>query len=780
MNNRFLFCTICAIILLMGNVCSAQVTGTIVNREKQPVGGASVTLTCKGSPAKNISISNMKGEFRVETKTLEGQDCILEIRHAAYAPYLLSLQKIPKAIELDTIRLEDNVLEEVTVMADRIIHKVDRKLLFPSQDDIRLSSSGFDLIDKVNLPGVYVDTANKKVERRGSGSVPVFINEKRASQADVVALRPDEVVRIEYIDNPGVEFGLETPTAIINFVVKPRVKGMSIGFNLNDAVTTLNGQNYIYAQYNHRLSKWGIYYQNDFSKLSRRHIDQTDSYILSDGNLHGIRREGMNTKLAYANHDFGITYDWTKKGQYTFMAQASCHFYNSPDRGHRQRIYETGKPTYYALTEPTEHYFSPTIDLFFRRYFKKNRTLTFNLVGTMYDTKYGYSFKTFDNEDFGLPTSQYGYDTDGKRYSLIGDVKFSQPLGKSSWTSGVSHLQGYTKNKYTGTSDIINDMHNSSTYLYSQISGRFSNLRYMLGLGGSYQYYSQGTESYHYFLLRPSLSLSHPFLDKGNIRYVFNISPNAPSLANLSNNRQQSNEYEYHVGNPNLKPYSRYTQTLTLSYEHKYFYTENTTGYTYSRNPILEEITRHSDANGRTWFDLGYEQQKSAADFWNYTTVQLYIIPNVLTLDGGFSYLLSRYVGNNYTHDFHRLWGYVGSKLFFGKWSFRASWSAKERNFRGESENTTGQNIEAQVNYKLSQNLSIGLYGSHLFLKNGSTFGEATHSQFIKKDLTVYIPEWGNMISLNLTWNLSRGRKYQSDQKGVWNRDSETGIFKGK
>ena len=323
MNNRFVFFTTCAIMLLMGNVCSAQVTGTIVNREKQPVGDASVTLTCQGKPTKSISISNKNGRFSVETKMLEGQDCILEIRHAAYAPYLLSLQKIPNAIELDTIRLEENVLEEVTVMADRIIHKVDRKLLFPSQDDIKRSNSGYDLIDMVNVPGIYVDTANKKVEKRGSGSVPVFINEKRASQADVVALRPDEVVRIEYIDNPGVEFGLETPTAIINFVVKPRMKGMSIGFNLNDAMTTLNGQNYFYAQYNHRLSKWGIYYQNDFSKLSRRHIDQTDIYTLADGDLHEIRREGMNTKLAYANHDFGITYDLTKKGQYTFMAQSS-------------------------------------------------------------------------------------------------------------------------------------------------------------------------------------------------------------------------------------------------------------------------------------------------------------------------------------------------------------------------------------------------------------------------------------------------------------------------
>ncbi|MDK7740827.1 hypothetical protein QP561_11400, partial [Veillonella nakazawae] len=63
----------------------------------------------------------------METKMLEGQDCILEIKHAAYAPYLLSLQKIPKAIELDTIRLEENVLEEVTVKADRFINKVDRK-----------------------------------------------------------------------------------------------------------------------------------------------------------------------------------------------------------------------------------------------------------------------------------------------------------------------------------------------------------------------------------------------------------------------------------------------------------------------------------------------------------------------------------------------------------------------------------------------------------------------------------------------------------------------------
>ena len=83
MNNRFLLIIICTITLLIGKVCSAQVTGTIVNGEKQSVCGASITLSSKGKPDKSISTSNKKGIFSVETKMLEGQDCIVEIIHAA-------------------------------------------------------------------------------------------------------------------------------------------------------------------------------------------------------------------------------------------------------------------------------------------------------------------------------------------------------------------------------------------------------------------------------------------------------------------------------------------------------------------------------------------------------------------------------------------------------------------------------------------------------------------------------------------------------------------------
>ena len=155
-----------------------------------------------------------------------------------------------------------------------------------------------------------------------------------------------------------------------------------------------------------------------------------------------------------------------------------------------------------------------------------------------------------------------------------------------------------------------------------------------MGVGVSYSQYDQGEEHYNYFLIRPSINLNYKIGAKGNLRYTFELTPNSPSLSSLSNNRQQSNEFEYHVGNPKLKPYSRMTQMLTFSYRHPQFYIENTSGYIYSKNAIMEDITRHADSQGKSWFDFSYDNQKSLREFWNYTNLQVFVIPNTLTLEG--------------------------------------------------------------------------------------------------------------------------------------------------
>ncbi len=263
-----------------------------------------------------------------------------------------------------------------------------------------------------------------------------------------------------------------------------------------------------------------------------------------------------------------MNYALTKLNDYTFLAQLEGNLYDSPNRGHRQSIHETGKPSYYAFTHPKEHYFFPTIDVFFRKYFPDKRGLVINIVGTKINSDYGYKYNTYSDKDLTQELSHYGYDTKGRHYSIIGDAKYSRPLGNMTWLSGVNYYQGYTKNVYDGKDNTVNSMHNGNVYAYTQISGALKKIQYLLGVGVSYSQYNQGEEHYNYFLIRPSINLNYKIAAKGNLRYTFELTPNSPSLSSLSNNRQQFNEFEYHVGNPNLKPYSRMTQMLTFSYRH--------------------------------------------------------------------------------------------------------------------------------------------------------------------------------------------------------------------
>lgn len=780
-NNIGSYILLCMVSLLMmfPYVCPAQITGVIVDEASIPIKDASIQIK-KTSDTQILEFARTtdKGSFSIPTDKVIATNCILTVSHTGYVGQVFSLENVPQRLVLDTIKLDYQELQEVVVSASKT--RVDRQLLFPTQKAVKRSSTGFDLLQNMPLPGVHVNMEKQKVEKRGAGDIPIYINEKRASQMDVVALRPDEVVRIEYIDRPGVEFGLDAPTAVINFIVKPRVSGFAAGANMHNAITTPNGANYFYAQLNHKLSKWGVFYQNNYAKVEKRRIDQTSTYTLANGQEHEISREGINTNLAYQSHSLGINYDLTKSNNYSFMAQLEGNFYDSPNRGHRQRINETGKPSYYALTEPTEHYFSPTIDLFFRKYLPNNRRLVFNIVGTIIDTEYGYKYETYDDEYFTQVLSRYGYNTKGKHYSLISDAKYSHPLGNMTWISGINYKQGYTKNIYEGNHNTVNSMHNSSMYVYTQFGGSFKKIQYLLGLGVSYEQYSQAKKNYNYFLLRPNISLNYQVFINANLRYTFNLTPNSPSLASLSNNRQQSNEFEYHVGNPELKPYTRITQMLTFSYKHPKFYIENTVGCIFSKKPIMEIITRQYDSQGKTWFDFSYENQTSLREYWNYLNLQFYVVPDIFTLEGGFSYLFSRNEGRNYLHKFHRNWGYIGVSLNVGKWNMTTSWSARERNFGGETETITGQNVEFQINYRYNPRLTVGIFASRLFQKEGDTSRELTINQFVQKSLTVSIPEWGNLLTLRISWHFDRGRKYQSDYRGNRYRDNESGILKSK
>ncbi len=752
----------------------AQIKGFVVSTDGAPIESANIVLIDADSTFVEGTITDRKGAFTLSDNIKPISSYTLTVTCVGYESQSVHLENIPEKIDLGNITLQSLQLEEVVVTAERSITKTDRRLIFPTETDKKHSTSGYDLLNRIMIPGLMVDIVNKSISKAGSGSVPVYIDDKKVTQADVIALRPDEIIRVEYIDNPGLEYN--NAPAVINFVIKKKVSGMVTGINTTNAVTTGNGNNFYYFRYNNKLSEYAVNYSMNYGIMNKRFINQKDIYTLPDENEHIIEREGISTYLKYAQQRVQLRYNLTNPEKYVFEVNLHGGFYDSPNRGHKQIINETGQQTYYSLTEPTEKNYAPVLDLYSKIYLPKNQTLRFNVVGTYIDTEYGYSYKTFENNLFETPQQHYWYNTQGKRYSLIADARYNKQFDSFRFVCGLNHSEGYVENIYTGSNDVINKFRDRKSDGFVQITGNIKKLSYYLGLSTVRQMYDQ-EEIRIYWSWYGNGGLSYSPFKGGNMRLGFNYISVPPSLSSISNVKQQINNMEYRLGNPELKPYLSMLHSIIFNYQHDRFYIQNTIAHKYLKNPIMDKITRGVDSDGNTFFEFSSDNHKYASEFWNYTFGQYYVIPKKLTLQGGISYLVHSSHGNNYTHNFDRFWGTLQANLTLNKWSFGMSWNSMERFFLGESEIYRSRYSNLYANYKF-KDMMFGLNLSYFLSKNEYRSGERTTSQYINKDLAVFIPDYDDMISFTFSWNINKGRRYQSENKSINHSDSDTGILK--
>ena len=103
--------------------------------------------------------------------------------------------------------LQSVTLEEVKVTRSAIVDKSDRKLLIPTEKQLRMSSNGVDLLRNMQMPMLTVDIVNDQIKLSGNGSLAICINGREADIADVKALDPRTVKRIEFHESPSMRYG---------------------------------------------------------------------------------------------------------------------------------------------------------------------------------------------------------------------------------------------------------------------------------------------------------------------------------------------------------------------------------------------------------------------------------------------------------------------------------------------------------------------------------------------------------------------------------------------
>ncbi|MBR1462720.1 MAG: hypothetical protein IJ604_04995 [Prevotella sp.] len=650
-------------------------------------------------------------------------------------------------------------LDEVTVKGARTIQKVDGQWIYPTKQQIENSANGYSLLAKLTLPHIRVDEATNSITALTNlGTVQVRINDIIASREDLQTLDMQGIDHIEFIDNPGVRYG-EGIAYIINIKVKKPVSGYVVGTQLTNTLTAVNGNESLFGKINHGRSEFALSYDLDYHNFKGADYDEQAAYELESGDIASIHRYSLNKQSKNISHNAQLTYSLSDSN-YVFQAKLSGSSDIQPQRRNAKMM--INNEPYDDLSSSRSS--SPSLDLYYHQDFRRHQSLTANVVGTYIKT----TGDTENNEG-----TDYRYDTDGRTYSLWSEAIYENQLKPFTISAGAQYGQRYSHNTYQGDVDATNDMHTSSLYLFSQLKGHLGKLALMGGLGASRRYYRQGDATQDYWFFRPKFTVSYPLTNRLKVKYDFEISQHSSQIALVSNVSIKQNVMETILGNPDIHPNRVVSHQLKLSYSTPRF-TSALQGY-YRLNPHCN-MEKYIRQDGHF-----YKTQTNADNECNFFYIDTYnqwdIIPEKLTATvyGGIYRFFN--FGEDYTHTYTAFNGGCSLQAYLGRWTLGAyadnGWNFME----GEHHGHQAPAWYITCNYRMNEAISISLYAQHPFSQHPLTNKTEVVSRYVQKEISQHSRDYGNMLTLKLSYHLDRGRKYRDIRRSMNHSDKETGIL---
>ena len=145
--------------------------------------------------------TDTKGRFQLEK--IETGSYRLIISAIGYTDNITDLNGLSKSVDLGKLTLNEAAeqLDEVTVTAANIVNRADRKIVFPNKQQLAASTNGVNLLQALMLPRIQVNPMTRDISVSGGGSVQLCLNGAKVDAKDISALQPNDIIRIEYLEN---------------------------------------------------------------------------------------------------------------------------------------------------------------------------------------------------------------------------------------------------------------------------------------------------------------------------------------------------------------------------------------------------------------------------------------------------------------------------------------------------------------------------------------------------------------------------------------------------
>lgn len=754
-----------------------KLIGRLIDNHNLPVEFANIQLlNPKDSSFLCGGVSNANGDFVIPCQQ---KQALMKVSFVGYK----TICKLVPIARIGNVRMQANsyLLKGVTVEAARVVEKVDRQIIFPTKEQVKTASNGYDLLDNLSLPTIIVNRAERKVLSLKGGDVQIRINDVKASMQDVLALQPDEVTKVEFINVPGLKYGDSNLDAVINYQVRRRyagyvggvstMQGTKAGFNNSDG----------YFKYNVKKSEFSINYSFSYRSVEERSYESLGTYHLPTGETLHRNYLGYDSPFLYTINNVQLGYNLSEPDKYTLNVRLNFFNYNSPVRGMNQLYQESGKANQYLQNNRKMLEQIPSLDIYYSLNMPHDQNLALNLVGTYIGTDYQYRMREYtfnkspDESVKNAPLTDYSYNATGRKRSLIGEGTYSKNWKQMTLSIGGQYNISHTDNIYVGSSNADTELKYSNLYLFTQLQGQQKWFSYQVGVGATRSSIHQGENGYCKWLFRPQVTLQAKASDRLSFKWSSKITSDIPSLSDLSELRQYSNSFEARDGNSGLKPFTGYNNTLSASWNIPLMSVYLEGNWTYYDKPIATSILPEKREDGSYLFVSKPENQKSHDYKHLLLTPEVHLIKDHLDLNLMCEYQNVKTKGLDYSHEFNYFSYGAEIRYMTGNWNIGYGVYKVEKSFWGEKTNGGEPTSNLAVTYSY-KNWQFGVLGLFVFYPHGCVYKDELFNKYVQQKNKVRLADQGNMLVFAASFNFSHGRRYHTGSRKLNNSDRDNGI----
>ena len=657
-------------------------------------------------------------------------------------------------------------LQEVTVASNvRVEQNADGAIYIPNVLQKQHSANGAELLKAMNFPALNVDLLQKSISYPSGGAVQLRINNVLSSLSNLQSIDASLVKSIRFITMPGLKYGND-----VGLVIDVRCKRADVGTSA--ALTTMNSLTTLYndvgtwGKITTQNSEWGINY--NFRQNSNSDVVTATTQSYADGSLPlNIRKDGKYNKSNFTSHNAVLSYNFVSpNAKHLFDIKLLGNFAGFPHRELSERTIADSVASV-SVTNNKSNEAAPSLKLYYAYDIDSLRSVSAYWTGGFISNKYDRGFISDDVLSV--------YHVDGEKFTMHGELNFSQTLSTGRFDIGAHADASSTTNEYSNDASTSYSIHTDEQFLYAERLTKFSKVQMKIGIGGNRLHFSSDEAAYTFWSVEPYLTLRVALGNQLTMFYRFNRNSYSPSLADLTDYARRDDMYEITVGNSELKPYNDNQNELIFALDLGDTYFDLTANYNlatdaiYMREPIFDDLQNVyfiSKANGATTHNL--KLSLYAERYLVERKLFIYAMPTIARdiVDA-----------DEYVHTNTDISLKVGAQLYVKDFAVNAGYGTPTETLSSYALMHNFATSDVSVSYN-KRRFSAKIGVRNLFAKDGTGMKVSRLSANAPKEFEQHNRAFGNMVYVGATWNIKQQKQQRRLKVVSTNANTDSGIVK--